>query len=187
MEERLEEERKRAQNMEEQRLKRCQKKKERDDLRKKEEAEQKSLEDVTLQRPPAIAQAAVSPDVTSENRPNQAETTSILSDLNQGLTEPETSEIRVIDPREKEGSLRSPTKKKLNTGMRSLKAATIQPNRIKLIDSIDQHVHKYPRVIIEAGISLSQADPFQEFICNLQHLLKNGQLVDPKFAFCPVN
>jgi hypothetical protein len=111
----------------------------------------------------------------------------ILSDLNQGLTEPETSEIRVIDPREKEGSLRSPTKKKLNTGMRSLKAATIQPNRIKLIDSIDQHVHKYPRVIIEAGISLSQADPFQEFICNLQHLLKNGQLVDPKFAFCPVN
>ncbi len=115
------------------------------------------------------------------------ETTSILSDLNQGLAEPETSETCVINSKEEEGSLRSPTKKKQNTGIRSLKVATIQPSRIKLIDSIDQHVHKYPRVIIEAGISLSQADPFQEFISNLKHLLKNGQLVDSKFAFCPVN
>ena len=135
----------------------------------------------------ARAQAIVSPDVTSENRPNPMETTSILSDLNQGLAEPEPTKDCMTISKEEEGRLRSPIKKKQNTGMRSLKAATIQPSRIKLMDSIDQYVHKYLRVIVEAGISLSQADPFQEFVSNLQHLLKNGQLVDSKFAFCPVN
>ena len=68
-----------------------------------------------------------------------------------------------------------------------MKAAAIQPSRIKLVKSIDQYAHNYPCVIVEAGICLSQANPFQEFIGTLQHLLKNGQLVDPKFAFCPVN
>ncbi len=63
----------------------------------------------------------------------------------------------------------------------------IKPTRIKLADSIDQYKHHNPRVIVEAGISLAQEDPFQEFIGNLQQLLKNGQLVDRKFAFCPVN
>ena len=89
MKERLEEEMKNAQKMEEQRLKRCQKKKEWDDQRKKEEAEQKRLEEENLRVSTDQALAAVSPEGTPEDRPYLMETTAILSELNQGQTEPD--------------------------------------------------------------------------------------------------
>jgi len=187
MKERMEEEMKSAQIMEEQRLKRCQTKKERDDQRKREEAERKRLEDEVLREPAAPVSTAVSPEGDATSRPDPMETTAILSQLNQGQVEAESNEDDKAASKEAEGNLRSPTKKKQNTGARSSKAAAIQPSRIKLADSIDQYAHTYPRVVVEAGICLTQDDPFQEFIGTLQHLLKNGQLVDPKFAFCPVH
>jgi hypothetical protein len=51
---------------------------------------------------------------------------------------------------------------------------------------IDNHVHKFPRVLAEASVQLNGNTPVQEFILNLQELLKNGQLVDKTFALCPV-
>jgi hypothetical protein len=52
--------------------------------------------------------------------------------------------------------------------------------------SFDSHIHKHQQVIVEASIKLTGANPMQEFIVNLQELLKNGQLVDKFFAFSPL-
>jgi hypothetical protein len=51
---------------------------------------------------------------------------------------------------------------------------------------IDTYAHKFPLTIIEGAIELKDANPFQEFIVALQNLLKNGQLVYPHIAFCPI-
>jgi hypothetical protein len=40
--------------------------------------------------------------------------------------------------------------------------------------------------MVEASIKLTAANLTQEFIVNLQELLKNGQLVNKSFAFSPV-
>jgi hypothetical protein len=50
-----------------------------------------------------------------------------------------------------------------------------------------QAVHTFPRIVIKESIKLLDSNPFQEFILCLQNLLKNGQLVDPFFAFSPIN
>jgi hypothetical protein len=50
----------------------------------------------------------------------------------------------------------------------------------------DKHVYKFSRLVVEASIKLSNDNPFQDFIVALQNLLKNGQLVDPLFAFSPI-
>ncbi len=52
---------------------------------------------------------------------------------------------------------------------------------------LDKHVHKFPRIVVEASIKLLDTNPFQDFVVGLQSLLKNGQLVDPLFAFCLIN
>ncbi len=43
--------------------------------------------------------------------------------------------------------------------------------------SFDVHKHIHP----------TGSAPVQDFIVNLQELLKNGQLVDKMFAFCPID
>ncbi len=50
----------------------------------------------------------------------------------------------------------------------------------------DTHVHNFPQFLAEASATLKSETPVQEFIINLQELLKNGQLADKSFAFCPV-
>ncbi len=50
----------------------------------------------------------------------------------------------------------------------------------------DNHVHNFLRILVEALIELKGKSPEQEFIVGLQELLKNGQMVDKNFAFCPV-
>jgi hypothetical protein len=50
----------------------------------------------------------------------------------------------------------------------------------------DNHVHNFPRILVEALIELKGKSPKQEFIVSLQELLKNSQMVDKNFAFCPV-
>jgi hypothetical protein len=49
--------------------------------------------------------------------------------------------------------------------------------------SFDSYIHKHSRLIIEPSMKLSGATSVQEFIVNLQELLKNSQLVDKMFAF----
>ncbi len=50
----------------------------------------------------------------------------------------------------------------------------------------DSHIHNFPRTLVEASIKLKGDSPMQEFVVGLQELLKNGQMVDKYFAFCPV-
>jgi hypothetical protein len=50
----------------------------------------------------------------------------------------------------------------------------------------DSHVHNFPRVLVEASIALEGDNPELDFMTSLQELLKNGQIVDKNFAFCPV-
>jgi hypothetical protein len=50
----------------------------------------------------------------------------------------------------------------------------------------DFHVHNFPWILAEASVTLKSKTPVQEFIVYLQELLKNGQLVDKIYAFCPV-
>jgi hypothetical protein len=52
------------------------------------------------------------------------------------------------------------------------------PKAKSIKTSINAHSHKHLRVIVETSIKLSGANPVQEFIVNLQELLKNGQLVE---------
>ena len=174
--ERMEAEAKKTQKMEEQRLKRFQKKKERDEQRKREEAERKRIEDAANAAQKALEATTISPEGAPTHRPDPTVTTSILSLLNQGATSEEMSNSTTAPRSEADVKLRSPVKKKQFTrdGESSTTAKSIKPTRIKLADSIDLYSHKHPRVIVEAGISLSQDDPFQEFIGCLQQLLKNG-------------
>ncbi len=131
----------------------------------------------------------ISPEGAPTHRPDPTVTTFILSLLNQGHTLEEMSNSTTAPRSEADAKLRSPVKKKQFTGdgESSVTAKSIKLTRIKLAGSIDLYTHKHPRVIIKAGINLTQDDLFQEFIGSLQQLLKNHQLVDPKFAFCPVN
>ncbi len=53
--------------------------------------------------------------------------------------------------------------------------------------NFNAHKHTHSRVIVEASIKLTGSAPVQDFIVNLQELLKNGQIVDKMFAFCPID
>ena len=54
--------------------------------------------------------------------------------------------------------------------------------------NFDDLKHKNLWFIVEAcSIKLTGSAPMQDFIMNLQVLLKNGQLVDKMFAFCPID
>ncbi len=50
----------------------------------------------------------------------------------------------------------------------------------------DNHNHNFKRILVEASIELKSENPEQEYIVNLQELMKNAQMVDKNFAFCPV-
>jgi hypothetical protein len=75
-------------------------------------------------------------------------------------------------------------KKKASKPLPSSKTTNAPTKKAHTI--IDTHAHKFPRTIVNGVIELKDANPFQEFIAALQNLLKNGQLVDPHFAFCPI-
>ncbi len=78
------------------------------------------------------------------------------------------------------------TKKPSST---TTKSTTLAKNKVKstLKASLPAtHVHNFPQVLAEASVTLKSKTPVPEFIVNLQELLKNGQLVDRNFAFCPV-
>ncbi len=50
----------------------------------------------------------------------------------------------------------------------------------------NNYIRNFPRVLVEALVERKGDSPVQRFIVNLQELLKNSQLVDKNFAFCPV-
>jgi hypothetical protein len=53
-------------------------------------------------------------------------------------------------------------------------------------DFNDSHVHNFPRILMESSIKLKGKSPVQKFIVCLQELLKNSQMADKNFVFCPV-
>jgi hypothetical protein len=114
------------------------------------------------------------------NQPNPGITT-LLSDLMQGNTE--TKEGENIDP-----ETRSPPKNKQNNNAPALKPSTTTAavSEKSLHTKNDKHVYKFSRVVVEASVKLLNDNPIQEFIVALQNLIKNGQLVDPLFAFRPI-
>ncbi len=60
---------------------------------------------------------------------------------------------------------------------------TIKPQK----PAFEAHSHTNSRTIVEASIKLTGSAPVQDFIVNLQELLKNGQMVDKMFALCSIN
>jgi hypothetical protein len=71
----------------------------------------------------------------------------------------------------------------------TFKSTALAKNKVKSTlkaSFYDSHVHYFPQVLAEASVTLKSETPVQEFIVNLQELLKNSQLVDETFAFCPV-
>ncbi len=85
---------------------------------------------------------------------------------------------------------RSPVKNKLRKlGLAATKLGNATKHKVKSAlkaSFIDNHVDKFPRVLAEGSVQLNGDTPVQEFIMNLQELLKNGQLVNKTFALCPV-
>ena len=84
---------------------------------------------------------------------------------------------------------RSPTKsKQKNSTLAEATASkpTIKPAAKSAKTSINTHKHTHWQVIVEASIKLTGAAPVQDFIVTFQELLKNGQLVNKMFAFCPI-
>ncbi len=69
--------------------------------------------------------------------------------------------------------------------MAATKLGTVTKHKVKSAlkaSFIDNHIHKFPRVLAEASVQLNGNTPVQEFILNLQECLTNGQLVDKTFA-----
>ena len=89
-----------------------------------------------------------------------------------------------------DGKTRSPPKNKPKKASSTAKAQEVAPKLIlksSLKSSFEEkYLHKFQRVLVEAPIELKSDNPKQEFVANLQELLKNGQMVDKSFVFCPV-
>jgi hypothetical protein len=112
---------------------------------------------------------------------SRIELTHDLVSMMQGGMEVETSEEGKRD-----GS-QSPLKNKQKKTYVETTAAAPPAVKVKNVStSFDSHIHKHQRVMVEASIKLTGANPTQEFIVNIQKLLKNGQLVDKSFTFSPV-
>jgi hypothetical protein len=116
-----------------------------------------------------------------DNQPSQG-INSLLSDMMQGTSKNKERGNTNLKSR-------SPWKNKQrndNPPLKSTDATSAMPEK-STHTKLDKHVHKFPHVVVEASIKLSDANPFQEFVIGLKNLLNNGQLVDPLFAFCPIN
>jgi hypothetical protein len=172
------------QQMEKGQLKRLKEKKKRDAEHKQEEelwkiaeTEQRKLEELTI-----TEATVVSPRTQMEADRADSSINSYLSNMMQG-----GSNDNAADDEEEQ---RSPVKSK-QTKITFAEATATKPVLKSAIKSpkpnFDVHKHTHSQVIVEASIKLTGSAPVQDFIVNLQELLKNGQLVDKMFDFCPIN
>ena len=178
------------QQMEQERQKRLQEKKKRAEERKKEEDLQKQKEDED-RKAAASAEAIAAGQVVSPGDAGQQDQDMADPGINRNLAAMMQGDMEE-EPTEQEGrdETASPVKnkqKKSYVETAAGAAATVTAAKAKgVTTNFDSHIHKHQRVIVEASIKLTGANPTQEFIVNLQELLKNGQLVDKFFAFTPV-
>jgi hypothetical protein len=104
-----------------------------------------------------------------------------LMDMMQGVTEDD-----VADDGEEQRSPAKSKRKKITFAEATAPKPTTKPMVKSVKTSFDVHKHIHPRVIVEASIKLTGSAPVQDFIVNLQELLKNSQMVNKMFAFCPI-
>jgi hypothetical protein len=160
------------QQVEEKRQQRLQEKKRRSEEQKKEEELQKQKEEET-RKTAATAEVAATAQVISPGKSGQQDRTdpainNHLVSMMQGGMEVETSEEGKRD-----GS-QSPLKNKQKKTYIETTAVAPPAAKVKNIStSFDSYIHKHQHVMGKASIKLTGANPTQEFIVNLQKLLKN--------------
>ena len=82
-------------------------------------------------------------------------------------------EVETSEEGERDGS-QSPLKNKQKKKYVETTATAPPVAKVKKVStSFDSHIHKHQCVMVEASIKLTGANPTQEFIVNLQKLLKN--------------
>jgi hypothetical protein len=170
--------------MEQTRLKLMEEKKKQDAERKQEEELQKiaKAEQGKAEEAAPAEATVVSPTTQMEEDRADLSINSHLMDMMQGGTEDDAAG----DGEEQ----RSPAKskqKKITFAEATAPKPTTKPTVKSAKTSFDILKHIYPHVIVEASFKLTGLAPVQDFIVNLQELLKNGQLVDKLFAFCPID
>ncbi len=168
------------QKLDKQHFKRQQAKQLRNKEHKKEEEQRKILEDKQHKAKETAEKEAASAQLVppSVEIAKAVSTTSILSIINGNVEEEGVDES--VDNQ-------SPVKNKPNkTSSTTAKSTALAKNKVKSAlkaSFSDSHVHNFPWVLAEASVTLKSETPAQEFIVNLQELLKNGQLVNRNSLF----
>jgi hypothetical protein len=170
--------------MEQTRLKQLEEKKKQDAERKQEEELRKiAKEEQRKAEEAAPAEATVvSPTTQMEEDRADPSINSHLMDMMQGGMEDDAA-----DDGEEQHSPAKSKQKKITFAEATAPKPTTKPTVKSAKMSFDVHKHIHPHVIVEASIKLTGSAPVQDFTVNLQQLLKNGQLVDKMFAFCPID
>jgi hypothetical protein len=164
------------QQMEEECQQRLQEEKRHVKEQKKENELQKQKEEET-RKTAAIAEAAATAQVLSpgksgqQDRADPATNNHLVSMMQGGMV------VETADEGKRDGS-QSPLKNKQKKTYVETTAAAPPTTKVKNVStSFDSHIHKHQGVMVEASIKLTGANLTQDFIANLQELLKNGQLV----------
>jgi hypothetical protein len=124
----------------------------------------------------------VSPPTQMEEDRVDPSINSHLLDMMQGGSEEEAAGDK--------GEQHSPAKskhKKITFAEATASKPVLKPTIKSPKPAFKAHNHTNSRTIVEASIKLTGSAPVQDFIVNLQELLKNGQIVNKMFAFCPIN
>ncbi len=178
------------QQMEREYQQHLQEKKKRAEEQKKEKKMQKQKE-YEDHKTAATAVAAAAAQVGSSGKAGQQDQDMADPAININLKAMVQGDIGA-ETTEKEGmdETASPVKNKQKKSYAVTAAAAPIATKVakakSVTTSFDSHIHKHQRAIVKASTKLTEATPTQEFIINLQELLKNGQLVNKFFAFCPV-
>jgi hypothetical protein len=178
------------QQVEYERQQHLQEKKRHADEQKKEEEQQKKREEEVRRAAAAAAAAAaqvVSPGESGQQDRADPAINDHLPSVMQGEKEVEISEKNERDVNKRDAT-QSPVKNKQKKSYVETATSAAPPaaKAKNVSTSFDSYIHKHQHVIVEASIKLTGANLTQEFIVNLQELLKNGQLVNKFFAFSPV-
>jgi hypothetical protein len=176
--------------MEQEHQQHLQEKKKRAEEQKKKEELQKQKEEEE-RKTAATAEAAAAAQVVSPGDAGQQDQDMADPAMNRNLTAMMQGDMGIkTTEKERKDEMASPVKNKQKKSYAQTAAAAPTAAPVAKAKSVttnfDSHIHKHQRLIVEASAKLTGATRTQEFIVNLQELLKNGQLVDKFFAFCPV-
>jgi hypothetical protein len=171
--------------MEKGQLKRSEEKKKRDaerkqeeDLRKIAKAEQRKLKASTIEEATVVSP----PSQMGEDRADPSINFHLM-DMMQGSSEEGAAE----DEGDEQCSPVKSKQKKITFAEATAAKPVLKPAIKSPKPAIEAHKHTHPWTIVDTSIKLTGSTPVQDFIVHLQELLKNGQMVDKMFAFCPIN